>query len=203
MVLLAPSGLIRDSQISFESRLLYSKGLMPENILGYLVSRRLKAGPLVTPKLNSHKLDASAALTEELPSQSAAETQILSRKYPNINVPSAVAWQVNNHTGFVHAFMSSMRYGPILRERQWNAWKRLGEYLSAQNSVSSSEAARSSDNKVHILCGNNDSIIVKSELVPDATAALGGNAVFKFYEAGHEFPSTMYEEVASYIFDLL
>ncbi|KAJ5467478.1 Alpha/beta hydrolase fold-1 [Penicillium sp. IBT 31633x] len=203
VVLLAPSGLIRDSQISFESRLLYSKGLMPENILGYLVSRRLKAGPLVTPKLNSHKLDASAALTEELPSQSAAETQILSRKYPNINVPSAVAWQVNNHTGFVHAFMSSMRYGPILRERQWNAWKRLGEYLSAQNSVSSSEAARSSDNKVHILCGNNDSIIVKSELVPDATAALGGNAVFKFYEAGHEFPSTMYEEVASYIFDLL
>ncbi|KAJ5774173.1 hypothetical protein N7457_009069 [Penicillium paradoxum] len=202
VVLLGPSGLLRDSQVSFQSRLLYSKGLMPENILGYLVSRRLKAGPLVTPKPKNHKLDASDALTEEMPSQSAAEGRVLSRAYPHINVPSVVAWQVNNHAGFVHAFMSSMRNGPILKERQWNAWTRLGEYLTAQNSVSKN-AEKASENKVHILCGNTDPIIVKSEIVPDATAALGGNVVFKFFEAGHEFPSTEYEEVASYIFELL
>lgn len=203
LVLLAPAGLIRDSQISFQSRLLYSKGLMPENILGYLVGRRLRAGPLTTPKPKNQKLNAADALTEELPSQNASEVQILSRKYPHINVPSAVAWQVNAHTGFVHAFMSSMRYGPILRQRQWNTWTRLGEYLTAQNIALGSADKRPPDNKVHILCGNNDAIIIKSELVPDATAALGGNAVFKFYEAGHEFPSTKYEEVASYIFELL
>ncbi|CAG8010751.1 unnamed protein product [Penicillium olsonii] len=202
LVLLAPAGLIRDSQISFQSRLLYSKGLMPENILGYLVGRRLRAGPLTSPKPKNHKLDASDALTEELPSQSAAEVQILSRKYPHINVPSAVAWQVSAHTGFVHAFMSSMRYGPILKQRQWNTWTRLGEYLTARSIASGENETKSSD-KVHILCGNRDPIIVKSELVPDATAALGGNAVFEFYEAGHEFPSTKYEEVASYIFELL
>ncbi|EKV07803.1 Alpha/beta hydrolase family protein, putative [Penicillium digitatum] len=203
LVLLAPSGLLRNSQISFQSRLLYSKGLMPENILSFLVSRRLRAGPLVTPKPKNKKLSAADVLAEELPSQSAAATQILSREYPYINVPSTVAWQVNTHTGFVHAFMSSMRYGPILQERQWNRWARLGDYLTAQNGASSSENKRPVVNKVHILCGNNDSIIVKSELVPDATAALGGNVVFKFYEAGHEFPSTKYEEVASYIFELL
>ncbi|KXG46681.1 Alpha/beta hydrolase fold-1 [Penicillium griseofulvum] len=203
LVLLAPSGLLRDSHISFQSRLLYSKGLMPENILTSLVRRRLRAGPLTTPQPKNAKLNAANALTEELPSQSAAATQILSRNYPHINIPSTVAWQVNNHTGFVHAFMSSMRYGPILRERQWNTWKRLGEYLTTQNATSGSENKRSTDNKVHILCGNNDPIIVKSELVPDATAALGGNVVFKFYEAGHEFPSTKYEEVASYIFEVL
>ncbi|KAJ5514455.1 Alpha/beta hydrolase fold-1 [Penicillium fimorum] len=203
LVLLAPSGLLRDSQISFQSRLLYSKGLMPENILTSLVSRRLRAGPLTTPSPKNKKLNAADALTEELPSQSAAATQILSRNYPRINVPGTVAWQVNNHTGFVHAFMSSMRYGPILRERQWNRWTRLGEYITAQNGTSSGENKRLADKKVHILCGNNDSIIVKSELVPDATAALDGNVVFKFYEAGHEFPSTKYEEVASYIFELL
>ncbi|KAJ5997186.1 hypothetical protein N7522_008846 [Penicillium canescens] len=203
LVLLAPAGLVRDSQVSFQSRLLYERGFVPENVLGYLVGRRLRAGPLVTPKPKNHKLNASDALTEELPSQNAAEIQLLSREYPHVNVPAAVAWQVNNHGGFVHAFMSSMRHGPILRQRQWNTWTRLGEYLTVQNSVSSGEDKRPSDNKVHILCGNNDAIIVKSELVPDATAALGGNVVFKFYEAGHEFPSTKYEEVASYIFDIL
>ncbi|KAJ5500113.1 Alpha/beta hydrolase fold-1 [Penicillium expansum] len=174
LVLLAPSGLLRDSQISFQSRLLYSKGLMPENVLSFLVSRRLRAGPLVSPKPKNKKLNAADVLTEELPSQSAAATQILSREYPKST--SRLPWR------------GSMRYGPILQERQWNRWARLGEYLTAQNGTSSSENKRPADNKVHILCGNNDLIIVKSELVPDATTALGGNVVFKFYEAGHEFP---------------
>ncbi|KAJ5202060.1 uncharacterized protein N7498_006723 [Penicillium cinerascens] len=205
LVLLAPSGLVRDSQISFQSRLLYSRGLMPENLLGYLVGRRLRAGPLVSPKPKNHKLDAADALTEELPSQGAAEIQVLSREYPHINIPSAVAWQVNNHSGFVHAFMSSMRHGPILAQRQWSTWARLGEYLSAQNGLSSGNQSAPGVpiDKVHILCGNNDAIIIKDQLVSDATAALGGNAVFEFYEAGHEFPSTKYEEVASYISNLL
>ena len=205
LVLLAPSGLVRQSQISFQSRLLYSRGLMPESLLGYLVGRRLRAGPLVAPKKDKNeKLTAVDALTEEMPSESAAEIQVLSREYPHITIPSAVAWQVNNHAGFVHSFMSSMRHGPILGQRQWGSWARLGEYLSAQNSTASekSEKGLPSD-KVHILCGNTDAIIIKDELVTDATAVLGGNAVFKFYDAGHEFPSTKYEEVATYIAKVL
>lgn len=206
LVLLAPSGLVRDSQVSFQSRLLYERGIMPESLLGYLVGRRLRAGPLVSPKKNKNeKLNAADALTEEMPSQSAAEIQILSREYPHIDVPSAVAWQVNNHSGFVHAFMSSMRHGPILGQRQWGTWARLGEYLSAQNSTVSNDKIEKGlpSDKVHILCGNTDAIIIKDELVSDATAVLGGNAVFKFYEAGHEFPSTRYDEVATYIAKLL
>lgn len=165
-----------------------------------MVARRLRAGPLVSPKPKSEKLNAADALTEELPSQSAAAVQILSREYPNINVPAAVAWQVNNHAGFVHAFMSSMRHGPILAQRQRNTWTRLGNYLTVKNSATTDGQPA---HKVHILCGINDAIIIRDELVPDATAALGGNAVFKFYEAGHEFPSTKYEEVATYISEIL
>lgn len=206
LVLLAPSGLLRDSHISFQSRLLYSRGLMPENVLGSLVSRRLRAGPLVRPEVNKEKkLNAADALTEELPSYGAAEIQVLSREYPNINIPSAVSWQVKNHSGFVHAFMSSMRYGPILGQRQWSTWARLGEYLSAQNNIPSGDKNNTGlpSDKVHILCGNTDAIIIKDELVTDASSALGGNAVFKFYDAGHEFPSTKYDEVAAYIWKLL
>ncbi|KAJ5156416.1 Alpha/beta hydrolase family protein [Penicillium capsulatum] len=204
LVLLAPSGLIRNSHISSQSRLLYSRGLMPENLLGFLVSRRLRAGPLIRPTINKGKLNTADALTEELPSQGAAEVQVLSREYPGVNVPAAVTWQANHHSGFIHAFMSSMRHGPILRQRQWNTWARLGEYLSAQNNTSSAEQNKGLPNdKVHILCGNSDTIIIKGELVTDATAVLGGNAVFKFYDAGHEFPSTKYDEVAAYIWKLL
>lgn len=207
LVLLAPSGLLRDSQVSFQSRLLYSRGLMPECLLGYLVGRRLRAGPLVTAKPKNEKLNAADALTEELPSEGAAEIQVLSREYPHVNIPEAVSWQVNNHSGFVHAFMSSMRYGPILGQRQWSNWARLGEYLSAQNTLpvpaGNQERKGLPSDKVHILCGNTDAIIVKDQLVTDATAVLGGNAIFKFFDAGHEFPSAKYDEVAAYIWKLL
>ncbi|OJJ46884.1 hypothetical protein ASPZODRAFT_64918 [Penicilliopsis zonata CBS 506.65] len=206
LVLLAPAGLIRDSQISFSSRLLYSNGLVPESVLGYLVGRRLRAGPLIKPKHT--KLSASDALAEELPSQPAANTtntQILSRAYPHITVPETVRWQVNNHAGFVHAFMSSMRHGPILQQRQWASWSRLGEFLSSQRTLPPAEqrARGLPSDKVLILCGSNDVLILKDELCEDAATALKGNVQFEYIDAGHEFPSTKYEEVAQYVWDLL
>lgn len=205
LVLLAPAGLIRDSQISFQSRLLYSRGLVPERVLGFLVGRRLRAGPLTTPKPKAKTISAEDALAEELPTQGAAEVQRLSRAYPHVNVPNAVKWQVGEHAGFVHAFMSSMRYGPILQQRQRGTWERLGRYLSAQKDLSLDEQRASGlpSDKVLIMCGNNDAVIIKDEVVPDATAALKGHASFRFFDAGHEFPSTKYEEVAQYVMEFL
>lgn len=205
-MLLAPAGLLRDSQISFQSRLLYSRGLVPERVLGFLVGRRLRAGPLVTPKpKHDKKLTAADALTEELPSQGGEDTQLLSREYPHVNVPTAVQWQVNQHSGFVHAFMSSMRFGPILQQRQLGSWQRLGRFLTSQRELSPEDQANNGlpSNKVLIMGGEHDSIIVKGELIPDATSALQGNVEFQYFNAGHEFPSTKYEEVAQGIWELL
>ncbi|KAF9893582.1 hypothetical protein FE257_010894 [Aspergillus nanangensis] len=205
LVLLAPSGLLRDSQVSFQSRLLYSKGLIPEKVLGFLVGRRLRAGPLITPKPKNAKIDAGDAITEELSSQVGGEVQVLSRAYPNVSVPGAVKWQVNYHAGFVHAFMSSMRFGPILQQRQRGTWERLGNYLSDQKKLSLEEQKENGlpFDKVRILYGENDSIIVKDELMPDAAVALQGNVEFIAFNAGHEFPSTKYEEVAECIWEVL
>ena len=206
LVLLAPSGLIRDSQVSFKTRFLYSQGLVPERVLKYLAGRRLRAGPLITPEPKSHdRVSAGDVLTEEIPSSNAAGIQILSRAYPGVSVPSAISWQVNNNYGFVHAFMSSMRFGPILRQRHWETWSRLGKYLTKQKSLPIEDHCDNGlpSDKVHVLCGIDDANIAKDELVPDATAALERNVDFKFFDAGHEFPSTKYEEVAQHIWEVL
>ncbi|KAJ6161233.1 hypothetical protein N7470_004629 [Penicillium chermesinum] len=208
LVLLAPAGMMHDNDVGLQARLLYSRGLVPESVLGYFVRKRLRGGPLVPPKVNpkgDNKVGVESALTEEFATGNEAETQILSREYPHINIPSSVVWQVDNNPGFVHAFMSTMRFGPIFRSKQWSAWARLGAYLSAQNGAPvGSQAGKGLPNdKVHIICGNNDQIINKDDLVTDATAALGGNATFKFYDAGHEFPSTKYEDIASYMINFL
>lgn len=205
-MLLAPSGLLRDSQISFQTRVLYSRGLIPEWALKFLVGRRLGAGPLITPKPNKNeKLNAANVLTEELPSQGASNAQVLSRSHPQISVPGAVKWQVDNHSGFVHAFMSSMRFGPILQQRQWGTWTRLGNFLTTQRSLTAEEQRSKGlpSDKVFVMCGIDDTIILKEQVAPDATKALEENVDFKYFDAGHEFPSTRYDEVAQYISDVL
>lgn len=204
LVLLAPAGLIRDYHVSFRTRFLYSGGL-PNRVLKYLSGKRLRAGPLSSPKPQKHKLRTEDALTEELPSQRAAQAQVLSRSYPNVTVPAAVAWQVNNHDGFVHAFVSSMRHGPILGQRQRESWERLGRYIAGQKKLSAEDQALNGlpTDKVVIMCGDSDPIIVKNELRDDASAALGNDVIFKYFSAGHEFPSTKYDEVAQFISDTL
>ncbi|KAL1961552.1 hypothetical protein VTN77DRAFT_1614 [Rasamsonia byssochlamydoides] len=189
VVLLAPSGLIRDSHISLQTRLLYSQNLTPESVLASLASMRLRAGPVITPK---KKADANAALTQELSSD--AQKQLLSRAYPTLTTQAAVSWQVRHHPGFVPAFMSSMRNGPILKQTQLDAWKRLGRILTQRRQQKEVIGLR--HDKVLICCGVDDSIIIKDDLVADATAALEGNVQFRFFNAGHEFPSTKYEELA-------
>lgn len=198
VILLAPAGLIRDNHISFQSRVLYESSVIPENVLAYLVGRRLKAGPLIKPKPKSQrkpsegpeakdsKLSAEDALTEELQLDA---PQRLSRAYPNITIPAAVNWQVHTHQGFVQSFMSSMRHGPILKTRELKTWERLGKVLADHSELN-----------ILVLCGEHDSIIIKDELVEDATAVLGTESIqFGFFDAGHEFPSTKPEEVAEKI----
>lgn len=194
VVLLAPSGLIRDEHISFQSRFLYSHGLVPESILTALVRRRLTAGPLIKPKHKpDEKVSAEDALTEELAKQKDGK-QVLSRAYPNLTLANAVNWQVHTHPGFVHSFMSSMQHAPILKQRQLLTWRRLGRQIA-----SASAGKGLTPDKVLILGGDHDPIIVKNELIEDAEVTLGRDVVFKFFDAGHEFPSTKYDEVAQFI----
>ncbi|KAL4972320.1 Alpha/Beta hydrolase protein [Aspergillus desertorum] len=204
LVLLAPAGLIRDNHISLRTWFLYSGGL-PERLLKYLSGVRLRAGPLSTPKPQHKRFQTSDALTEELPSRKEDEIQLLSRSYPHVTVPAAVSWQVNNHNGFVHAFVSSMRYGPILSQRQRETWERLGSHLSKQKVLSAAEQESNGlpSDKVVIMYGLDDPIIIQNELIEDANATLGNTVIFKDFAAGHEFPSTKYDEVAQIIFDIL
>jgi predicted esterase len=53
------------------------------------------------------------------------------------------------------------------------------------------------------MCGKSDPIIIDHELLDDATAALGSGVAFKYFSAGHEFPSTKYDEVSRIIVETL
>lgn len=194
LTLLAPSGLLRDSQISRSTRILYAKDWFPESIISSLVKGRLKSGPLVKPKKKpkDETVGVNDALTEEL---AASSQQVLSRKYPDLTSAASVRWQVDNHPGFVHAFISSIRHGPIPKSAELENWKRLGNYLSQRKHDSNGTSLP--HDKVLVVLGENDNIIFKDHTVEDVTAALEGNAQFAFYTIGHEFPSVKYDDLAN------
>lgn len=125
----------------------------------------------------------------------------LSQSHPDVTIESAVSWQVDNHDGFVPAFMSSIRHGPITEQHR--DWQRIGGRLRKQagDDTDSSQDYGLENGKVLIVTGHDDVIIKKDELVPDATTVLEGNVVFEFVEAGHELPIIKSAEVVRKIAD--
>ena len=146
-----------------------------------LVRRRLRGDPApVKPK---GQVAADEAVSEELPDQK-GKGNVLSRSRPGITAASAVAWQLENHQGFIKSFMSSIRYGPITNQHE--DWQRVRDCMKS---------------KVLVICGENDPIIVKDELVEDATSVLSKDGVdFRFCECGHDVPIAKSEEVVDYIY---
>lgn len=185
LILIAPSGLLRPYHTNVSSRLLYSTGLLPEFILEWLVQRRLRGD--VAPVKSEDQVAADEAVSEELPNQESKGT-VLSRNRPGITAASAVAWQLENNQGFIKSFMSSIRYGPITDQQE--DWRRIRDGM------------KSKDTKALIICGEDDSIIVKGELVEDATSILGKDRVeFRFCECAHDVPMTKSQEVVDHIFE--
>ncbi|KAK2767574.1 hypothetical protein FQN54_003732 [Arachnomyces sp. PD_36] len=205
LILLAPAGLIRDSQISFKSRLLYSPSILPERFLRFLVDRRLRAGPLSKQRPSrpeDQKLDVETVVNAEVPQKEQIPGMVtLSTTHPNVTIGGSVSFQLHHHPGFVRAFMSSIRHAPIFG--QYETWKRIGQRLSGQQDMSPSErqTAGLHNGKVLIIYGKHDTTILAEHLVEDASLYLEGNVVFRDLEAGHEFPVSNSHDVATFISD--
>ena len=180
LVLISPSGLIRARHFSKTSRFLYSQGVIPEPLLLRLVKKRLKT-PLYPPKKQPAvpNVGAAAAVQAEAKVESNSRAS-LSRSHPDVTIEKAVAHQVDHHEGFVSAFMSSIRYGPI--QSQHTLWQQIGERLSQHNSTTGD------NRKVLIVSGDHDPIIDKEELREDASSVFGGNVDFNFISAAHDLP---------------
>lgn len=96
---------------------------------------------------------------------------------PHSAVGAVVDWQIQHHAGFVPAFISSIRYAPVHGEHE--RWRLVGKHI--ENGVGGVR-------KVYVVLGETDPIIVKDEIVEDATEVLGeGNVEFEVVQGvGHE-----------------
>ena len=196
LVTIAPSGLLRPHHISPSSRLIYSEGIIPEFVLDFFVRRRLRTPLYPTkPKPEAEKPGITDSITAEMPNLESSAPVPLSKSHPHVTIEKAVRWQVDNHEGFVPAFMSSIRHGPITE--QHDDWRVIGHRLTQQAAAGVDGAPDKGlqHGKVLIITGKDDVIIKKDEIVADAMAALEGNVVFSFIDAGHDAPIAKTQDV--------
>lgn len=196
LVTIAPSGLLRPHHIARSSRIIYSEGIIPESVLNFFVRRRLKT-PLYPnkPKADEEKQSVTDSVAAETPNIESSPQTPLSKSHPDVTIESAVSWQVDHHNGFVPAFMSSIRHGPITE--QHDDWRIIGRRLTQQAAAGTKGLSEQGleHGKVLIITGTYDVIIKKDEIVQDATAALEGNVEFKFVDAGHDAPIAKSQDV--------
>lgn len=218
LILIAPAGLQRHSNITWTSKLLYSTRWFPESWLQYLVKTRLSGSKPTGKSTTPNEPEVAEVPMQERPGS--FDRAILSRSRPGVTVASVVvslyfwrdralrpkadfgpqAWQIDSHRGFIKSFMSSIRHGPIYD--QHSQWQRIGERLNLQKASRDRvpEEGGLQNGQVLIILGDHDPIIVEDELVEDASEVLGWeNVRVEVCNAGHELAITDSEHVVHFI----
>ncbi|KAK0655813.1 Alpha/Beta hydrolase protein [Cercophora newfieldiana] len=200
LVLVAGGGLIRHEHLSTQSKILYSTGIFPEWALGRLVKKRLMPRQVLNEEQMAAEVVGSTAPKRHKNSDASGgdsyDNAVLSMRRPGLTVSVVMNFQLLHHEGFIHAFMSSIRHAPIYQlPEQQEDWLALGRLLAARRTTEGFPGLKGG--RVLFLLGNTDSVIVREELIHDATALLGEEAVEAIsLDCGHEIVMTKGETLA-------
>ncbi|KAH6628371.1 hypothetical protein F5144DRAFT_578815, partial [Chaetomium tenue] len=211
LVLVAGCGLVREEHVSWKSRLLYSTGVFPEGVLQWFIRRRLmprreKGGAVTETKMAAEVVEVKDGDGEWQKNSDASGGQsfdnaVLLARRPEHTVSTVMEWQLRHHQGFIPAFVSSIRYAPIYGQKE--DWYALGQLLAVRRERSewddtTDELPGLRGGKILLVLGSSDPVIVKEELLHDATAVLGEDGFEAVVlNAGHELVMTKSDEVAA------
>lgn len=201
LILLAPAGVIRPENIGRASRLIFTSGIIPERLLGRLTKWRLKQ-PIDKAVSKKRKPSVVLALEKSLEGEGkesfidAAEQEAvdLNKEGPAALEPtpfermveSVVHWTLDHHEGFVPAFMSTIRFAPLMDQHDY--WRQLASRKPGTTAV---------------LLGRHDQLIQKDDYVEDALPLLGGkdNVFWRVVPGAHNFPFTNGPEALECIYE--
>ncbi|KAI1382412.1 alpha/beta-hydrolase [Hypoxylon crocopeplum] len=202
LTLIAGGGLIRSHHVGWRSRLLYNWGILPEFLVRRLVRRRIRPtdGKTKSPGGAGGTHIASAESKKSLPNGDGDtnggdgfDNASISRFRPGVTVASVVRWQIDNHEGFLTAFLSSIRNSPIYAPHE--DWKALAMILDKrrrnENTQEAGMVAGLATGRILMVLGKDDPVVVERETMEDAKRVLGSEAVeFAGLPGGHELPIT-------------
>jgi pimeloyl-ACP methyl ester carboxylesterase len=180
LTVVCPGGLVRKSRLTWKSRLMYSHGVLPEWLLKSWVRARIEP---------QHGQSA------DVPEGDEAEVNFDDVAMPvgrsTVRVGDVVGWQLQANPAFVDSYMSTIRYAPVYGQHD-KIWAVLGEKLAANRELGLGLQ------RVCVILGDRDTLIVKDEWIEDTKAVLGEEGVdIRVISGGHEIAISKGKEVAN------
>jgi pimeloyl-ACP methyl ester carboxylesterase len=147
---------------------------------------------VVASQQENHKIRIEDAMTAEIGDLGKSSLHI------SQTMDSAVQWQLDNHRGFIPAFISAIRHAPITA--QYDTYLAIGKRLRAQKETNDDlmkQQAGLIGGKVILVLGAKDGIVIPEEQEADHRKWLGhGNVETIIMDAGHDLPISQPIELA-------
>ncbi|TPX08940.1 uncharacterized protein E0L32_009644 [Thyridium curvatum] len=201
LVLLAPAGMIREVSFGAVARFVFQSGYVPDRLLSAVTRRRLRK-PIASSVRKNRGIveaeeDALAGAVLDAKTAEAVELAAAELSHQdgdgnngdgaeadptplNARVMRYVHWMIDNHAGFVPAFLSCVRHAPLFGQQ--DVYSALAE-----------RPARS----VCVVLGRRDEVVHPEDFEADALPLMGGREKVPdvtVVGGGHDFPMTHSKE---------
>lgn len=183
IVLLGPAGILRYLPSDYENPCFRYPSSVPKSYL-----RRLLAALL--------EVDMRPTSPSTVPTVS-RETEMTLNQPQSINAGSLVQWQFDYHQGFMHSFIDTVRFGPLMHQQE--TWKNVSDSFKGLGKATLNRN-RLTNGKLLIIFGESDSIVVEKHVAADAAEIFGGEKVeVRRVPGGHGFPIPSADKIVSHL----
>ncbi|CCF32667.1 hypothetical protein CH063_05007 [Colletotrichum higginsianum] len=172
LILLAPAGLIRSTDLGLTFWFLFKSGLVPKRVLHTLMRGQLRS------TANSGRIEEQHCFhqkNEEKPTDLGTTSQSVNKQSLQERTAAYMPWIVAHHRGFVPAFTSCARFSPLTNQQR--VWRALGKRKMGSTAV---------------IIGDADEFVNAAWYEKNGLPLLGGkeHVVWKVLPGSHDFVMT-------------
>ena len=194
IVLLAPAGILRRMPDSYENIFFRFSSVVPSTYLRRIV------GELLGVNLSSTSTAPEPYQIRDDTGPETPKDRETVRK-ERINVGAIIQWQFDHNKGFVHSFINSARYGPLMHQE--SDWKKTSDIIKGEDMAHTPLGRPSTlrNSKILVIFGDSDGVVAEKEVAEDIGQMLGTpeHVEFRTVPGSHGFPIPSCGEVVKHI----
>lgn len=194
IILLAPAGILRRMPDGYDNVFFRHSSLVPSTYLRTLV------GKLLGVNLSSSPIALKGRqVKDDTDPQKPRDSEGV--KEDILDVGAIVQWQFDHNRGFVHSFIGTAVYGPLMHQQ--SDWQKAADVIKGVDVTGPMSGRRSKlyNSKILVIFGDADGIVAGKDVSEDISQLLGSpeHVEFKTVPGSHGFPVSSCDEVVKHI----
>lgn len=190
IILLAPVGILRDIPDDYKNIFFRFSSVVPSIYLRIVLGKLLGVN-LSAPSIAREQKDDNDP-------EMSKDTETIGKR--TLDIGAIVQWQFDYHKGFMHSFISTVRYGPIMHQE--SDWKKTCDIIKGEDVTGPmrGRVSKLRHSKILVIFGDSDAIVNATDVSEDMSQLLGNEHVeFKTVPGNHGFPISSSADVIKHI----